>query len=45
VSNSVVLSQVDSPRRCLANAVDEYGDGYVHLLQVDLEDAGLVAHG
>jgi hypothetical protein len=46
MSESVVLGQTASPRRCVWHRpVDEHGDGYVYFLQVDLEDEGLVAHG
>jgi hypothetical protein len=46
MNDAVVLSQAASSRRCVWHRpVDEYGDGLVYFLQVELEDDGLVAHG
>jgi hypothetical protein len=46
VNDTVMLSQSPSGRRCVFHRpVDEYGDGDVYFLEVELEDDGLAVHG
>jgi hypothetical protein len=46
VQETVVLSQAPTGRRCVFHhPVDQYGDGCVYFLKVDLEDDGLSVHG
>lgn len=42
---TVILSQPPSRRCVFHRPVDEYGDGDVYFLEVDLEDDGVSVHG